>query len=133
MLWTRKYIEAEQVPVQSSDLTAAVRKLPDRLVLMVSVYVEGQNEKALAEATNKLDQLIRETRNRVGTRVDVLLAGDFSRHDQLWGGDDVSADRQGEADSIIELMSEHGLCSLLPRGTKTWRNGGRETTIDVGL
>lgn len=41
--------------------------------------------------------------------------------------------RQGEADPIIELMSENGLSSLLPRGTKTWRNGGRETTIDLVL
>ena len=133
MLWIRKDIEAEQVPVQSSDLTAVVLRLPDRSVLVVSVYVEGQNEEALVQATNKLDQLIRETRTRVGTRVDVLLAGDFNRHDQLWGGDQVSAGRQGEADPIIELMSEHGLCSLLPRGTKTWRSGDLETTIDLVL
>jgi endonuclease/exonuclease/phosphatase family metal-dependent hydrolase len=62
-----------------------------------------------------------------------MLVGDFNRHDQLWGGDEVSADRQGEADPIIELMSDHGLCSLLPRGTKTWRNGGHETTVDLVL
>ena len=133
MLWIRKDIEAEQVPVQSTDLTAALLRLPDRSVLVVSVYVEGQNEEALVDTVSKLDQLTRETRNRVGTRVDVLLAGDFNRHDQLWGGDEVSADRQGEADPIIELMSEHGLCSLLPRGTRTWRNGGRESTIDLVL
>lgn len=43
------------------------------------------------EAIDKLDQLIRETRDRVGTHVDVLLTGDFNRYNQLWGGDDVSA------------------------------------------
>jgi endonuclease/exonuclease/phosphatase family metal-dependent hydrolase len=85
------------------------------------------------DAIDKLDQLSRETRNRVGKRVDVLLAGDFNRHDQLWGGDEISASRQGEADPIIELMSEHGLCSLLPRRTKTWRSGDCETTIDLVL
>lgn len=83
MLWIRKDIEAEQVPVPSSDLTAAVLRLPDRSVLVVSVYVEGQNKDVLVEATNKLEQLIRETRSRVGTRVDALLVGDFNRHDQL--------------------------------------------------
>jgi hypothetical protein len=55
MLWIRKDIEAEQVPVQSSDITAAVLRLPDRSVLAVSVYVEGQNEQALLQATNELD------------------------------------------------------------------------------
>jgi hypothetical protein len=82
MLWIRRDIEAEQVPVQSPDLTAAVLRLPDRSILAVSVYVEGQNEEALLETVNKLHQLIQETRNRIGTRVDVTLAGDFNRHDQ---------------------------------------------------
>jgi hypothetical protein len=64
--------------VQSSDITAAVLQLPDRSVLVGSVYVKGQNEEVLLHAVNKLDQLIRETRNRVSTRVDVLLSGDFN-------------------------------------------------------
>lgn len=80
MFWIRKDIEAEQVPTQSPDLTAAVLRLPDQSVL-VSVYVEGQNEEALVEATNKLDKLIHDTRNRVGTRVDMMLVGDFNRHE----------------------------------------------------
>jgi hypothetical protein len=62
-----------------------------------------------------------------------VLTGDFNQHDQLWGGDDVSETRQGEADLIIELMNEHALVSLLPRGTKTWQNGDRESTIDIVL
>jgi hypothetical protein len=49
------------------------------------------------------------------------------------GRDDVSPSRQGEADLIVELMREHALHSLLPRGTKTWQNGARESTIDVIL
>jgi endonuclease/exonuclease/phosphatase family metal-dependent hydrolase len=65
--------------------------------------------------------------------VDVVIAGDFNRHDQLWGGDDVSLERQGEADPIIGLMSEFSLSSLLRRGTKTWHGGDYETTIDLVL
>ncbi|EAQ82922.1 hypothetical protein CHGG_10740 [Chaetomium globosum CBS 148.51] len=57
----------------------------------------------------------------------------FNRHDQLWGGDDVSPRRQGEGDRIINLMDEHSLCSLLPRGTKTWQSGDIESTIDLVL
>ena len=86
---------------------------------MVLVYVEPYNVEALRDATYKLHQLIQETRNKIGTRVDVVLAGDFNRHDQLWGGDDVARERQGEADPIIDLISDHALRSLLPRGTKT--------------
>lgn len=90
---------------------------------MVSVYVEPHDAEALRDATCKLHQIIEETRTRIGTRVDVVLAGDFNRHDQLWGGDNVSRERQGEADPIIDLMSEHALRSLLRRGTKTWQKG----------
>lgn len=133
MMWVRRDIEAEQVPVQSADLTAVVLRLPDRSILVVSVYAEGNNKEELLDITFKLHQLIQETRNRIGTRVDVILTGDFNRHDQLWGGDDVSQERQGEADPIIDLMSDNALRSLLPRGTKTWQRGSCETTIDLVL
>jgi hypothetical protein len=45
--------------------------------------------------------------------VEILIMGDFNRHDQLWGGDDVSLGRQGEADLIINLMNKCALSSLL--------------------
>jgi hypothetical protein len=53
MLWIRKNLEAKQVPVQSSDLTAAVLRLPDRSMLVVSVYVEGENTAVLLDMTKK--------------------------------------------------------------------------------
>ncbi|KYK58873.1 reverse transcriptase [Drechmeria coniospora] len=68
-----------------------------------------------------------------GRRADVVLTGDFNRHDLLWGGDEVSARRQGEGEPIVDLMNEHGLCSLLPRGTKTWQGQDRGSTIDLML
>lgn len=81
----------------------------------------------------KLDDLIRQTQGETGTRVNILLVGDFNRHDQLWGGDDVYPNRQGEADLIIDLMSRRSLCSMLPRGTKTWQGPHSESTIDLVL
>jgi hypothetical protein len=42
MLWVNKEVEAEQVPIDSPDVTAAVIRLPDRLVLTASVYVPGE-------------------------------------------------------------------------------------------
>jgi hypothetical protein len=51
--------------------------------------------------------------------VDVVITGDFNRHDQMWGGDDISVVRQDEADPIIDLMNGFMLRSLLHKGTKT--------------
>jgi hypothetical protein len=60
------------------------------------------------------------------------MAGDFNQQDQLWVGEDVTLARQGEADPIIDLMTEHTLSSLLPGGIKTWQ-GGYHETIDLML
>lgn len=50
MLWVRSDLEVEQIPVPSAELTAAKIRLPDRMVLMVSVYVEGGSDEALEGA-----------------------------------------------------------------------------------
>lgn len=137
MLWVRKDVEAEQVPIGSPDLTAAVVQLPERLIFMASVYVEGGDAQALRDTYSSLRKAITKVRQDTGAVVEALIVGDFNRHDQLWGGDDVSLERQGEADPIIDLMSEFALSSLLKRGTKTWQGGGQggdhESTIDLVL
>ena len=133
MLWVSREAEAEQVRIESPDLTAAIIRLHERRVLVVSVYIPGGDPQALRDACNKLDEAITKVRRQAGTVVDVVLAGDFNQHDQLWGGEDVTMARQGEADPIIDLMTEHALSSLLPRGTKTWQGGEYETTIDLVL
>lgn len=133
MLWVSREVEAEQVRIESPDLTAAIIRLHERRVLVVSVYIPGGDPQALQDTCNKLNEAITDVRRRAGTVVDVVLAGDFNQHDQLWGGEDVTMVRQGEADPIIDLMIEHALSSLLPRGTKTWQGGDYETTIDLVL
>jgi len=45
----------------------------------------------------------------LNTLLDIFLAGDFNRRDQLWGGDDVSPLRRGEGDLITNLMDEYVL------------------------
>jgi hypothetical protein len=44
--------EAEQVPTESPDLTAAVVRLRERLICIASVYVGGGNASALDGACN---------------------------------------------------------------------------------
>ena len=86
---------------------------------MASVYVEGGEASALEDACDHLRKAILKVRRDTGAVVDIMIMGDFNRHDQLWGGDEVSLGRQGEADLIINLMIEFALSSLLKRGTKT--------------
>jgi ribonuclease HI/exonuclease III len=133
MLWVNKEVEAEQVHIDSPDMTAAVIRLRERQVLVVSVYVPGRDPQALRDSCNNLREAVHKVRRNAGTVVDVVIAGDFNRHDQLWGGEDVAMERQGEADPIIDLMTELALNSLLKRGTKTWHGGDYETTIDLVL
>lgn len=50
MLWVNKDVEAEQVPVDSPDITTAIIRLPDRVVLVVPVYVNvGLEDFAILE------------------------------------------------------------------------------------
>lgn len=99
-----KYVEAEQVSVDSPDITAAIVRFSDRVVLVASVYVPGGDARAMKEACENIHEAVAKVRGGTGMAVDVVLVGDFNRHDQLWGGDDVSSERQGEADPIIDLM-----------------------------
>lgn len=133
LLWIREDIEAEQIPLESADLTGAILRLPEREVIVVSVYVEGQCAEALERAVNILDELISQRRGTGGRRMDVILAGDLNRHDIFWGGTDVPMSRQGKAEPLINLMNEHGLRSLLPQGTKTWQRAEDASTIDLML
>jgi len=119
MLWVNKDVEAEQVRIESPDLTAAVIRLPERRIFIALVYIEGGDASALDNAYDHLRKAIIKVRRGSGTVVDIMIIGDFNRYNQLWGGDDVSSARQGEADPIIDLMNKFGLSSLLKRGTKT--------------
>ena len=83
MLWVRKDLEVEQVAVALSGLTAAVLRLSDRVILVVSVYVPGNDTEALLKTVKLLRRMINDVRNKIGTRTDVVLAGDFNRHNQL--------------------------------------------------
>ncbi len=126
-------MEVEQVPIRSLDMTAAILRLPDRRVLVVSVYVLKQDPWALQSACDNLRKIIIDTRQNAGTEVDVVIAGDFNRYDQMWGGDNVSLERQGEVDWIIDLIDKFALCSLLCWGMKIWHGWDYDTTIDLVL
>jgi hypothetical protein len=81
MLWVHRDIEFEQVSAPSADLTVALLRLPDRSVLLASVYVEGGNAAALSGTMNLLNEAIHIAQRRGGPRLDVVIAGDFNRYD----------------------------------------------------
>lgn len=93
MLWINKDVEAEQVAIDSPDITAAIIRLLERLVLVASVYVPGCDPQALRDTCNDLRKTINEVRRKADTVVEVVVVGDFNRYDQLWGGDNVSIER----------------------------------------
>ena len=96
--------------------------------MVVSVYVQpatesvARNREHITTLLNRIKTIKRRRANH-----ELLIAGDFNRHDQLWGGDRVKKD---EGDEIIELMDELGLQLALNRGTPTYENG---STLDLML
>jgi hypothetical protein len=71
------------VAIESPDLTAAVVRLPERLIFMASVYVEGGDASALDDACDHLRKAILKVRRDTGVVVDIMIIGDFNRYDQL--------------------------------------------------
>jgi hypothetical protein len=78
ILWINKEIEVEQVLIESLDLTAAVIRLPERLIFMVSVYIEGGNASALDDACNHLLNVIMKVRRDTGAVVEIVIMRDFN-------------------------------------------------------
>lgn len=112
MCWLRKDLDAGRV-----DLTA-VLVLPEHLVLIVSVYVEGAKNQALLDTCILLQKLTTDTRQKARQVMDIVIADNISATINFWEGMEYTA-IPGEAD---EVMDELFLHSLLPRGTRTWLN-----------
>ena len=83
MLWVNKDVEAEQVPIESPDITAAIIRLPGRLVFVTLVYVLGEDAQALRDICTHLRKAIVDTKRNASIVEEVVIAGDFNRHDQL--------------------------------------------------
>ena len=83
MMWIRKDIEAEQIPIQSADITAALLRLPGQTILVAAVYVPPDDSDALRQILDLLRRVIEEIHLRTGDPTRAVLVGDFNRHDQL--------------------------------------------------
>ncbi|KAJ5117672.1 hypothetical protein N7448_011304 [Penicillium atrosanguineum] len=137
MIWVNNTtFPHRQIDVASADIAAVLLFTPSP-ILTVSVYIPpGRGREGTSTLTQGLDA-IRDARHRIrceyGDNIDTLIVGDFNRHDQLWGGNQVATqNRQGEAEPIV-LMADWGLTSLLPRGISTREEGPFRSTIDLVL
>lgn len=132
LIYVNKRTQFRQVNVPSPDLVAGVLQTASQKTLVVSVYVprnpSASNEENARELTERLHLITmawREAKGRWGTDVQLFTAGDFNRHDQLWGGDMAAFSQyHGEGTPILEWMGNLGFNSMLPRGTKTFKVGG---------
>lgn len=126
LIYAKQSAKARQVPVDSPDITAVEMIIDDQPLLLISVYVPcitgkaEQDEEALKHILSKIIAIKRARPNH-----GAVIAGDFNRHDQLWGGDAVSKDEGAE---IINMMDELELVQTVKRGTPTYQSG---TTIDL--
>lgn len=76
-------LEAEQMPIESLVMTVALIRLPERQVLVVSVYIQGLVADALIEVCVNIHKIISDTRRDARSVIYVVITGDFNRHNQL--------------------------------------------------
>lgn len=141
LIYVNKKTQFRQVSISSPDIAAGLLRVATQRILVISVYVprdpSASNDQNATELTQRLRLIAwawEEAKRKWGTDVQLFVAGDFNRHDQLWGGDAVASSQyHGEGTPILEWMGNLGMNSMLPRGTKTFKVGPYETTIDLAL
>ena len=136
-IWANKNSEYVQIPTDSNDIVIIILQWADRNILVASVYVpcrtldrEG-DEQQLLRYTQEIQGAIEREKTR-NPNLEILVAGDFNRHDSLWGGPQVALERrQGEGTAITDFIEHSGLQLLTPRGMVTWESNEQKSTIDL--
>lgn len=141
-IWTSRELAVTQLAADSADITAVVAHVTQRRLLIVSVYIPDlcsrrTKDKNLEELCTRLDMIrgLVDAERLRDLHTEVVIAGDFNRHNQLWGGSHIdSTASQEQSAPIIELMAELSLQSLLQTGVITFvSDAGRRSTIDLML
>ncbi|KAF4230065.1 hypothetical protein CNMCM8980_005994 [Aspergillus fumigatiaffinis] len=131
MLWINKDAEAEQVSVESPDLTAAVIRLPERLIFMASVYVEGGDAHALRDACNHLRKAI--TKGEADPIIDLMneftLSSLLKRGTKTWHGGGLGGDYESTIDLV--LASENLTDSLVKCALHETEHGSDHRAIET--
>ena len=141
-IWTSKEVAVTQLPVDSADITAVVAYIGERRLVVMSVYIPDlcsrrTKEENLKELGSRLEMIKELAQKELihDPHTEMVIAGDFNRHNPLWGGNRIDNTlRQEESVPIINFMAELSLQSLLPVGVITFVSDiGRMSTIDLIL
>jgi ribonuclease HI len=138
-IWANRSNEYTQILTDSNDITIVILQKGNRSVLVASVYIPGlgqgeqPDEQELISRLKEVQGAFRSERERT-PELELFVAGDFNRHDSLWGGDRVAREaRQGSGSQILDFMEDNDLQLLTPRGMVTWEQRGQSSTIDLAL
>lgn len=106
-----------QIPVESSDVTAALITTEEGPVLIASVYLPGKSRNSYEEqalydsATARLTALgwaIEKAKQQYGALLPLVVGGDFNRHDPVWGGFHIPQNQYaGEGEPVLHWMHQH--------------------------
>jgi hypothetical protein len=114
-MWINSKTEYTQLTINSNDITAVTLKQGNRSILVVSVYIPSigndheSDEQELQSRLQKVQEAITGERNN-NPELEVFIAGDFNRHDTIWGGNEVAVEpRQGEGSRILDFIEENNL------------------------
>jgi exonuclease III len=141
-IWASKELAITQLRADSADITAVMAHIGRRRLIVISVYIPDlyarrTKEENLEELSNRLEIISRliKKEQQYDPHTEVVITGDFNRHNPLWGGSRINTTAsQEESAPIIELMTELSLQSLLPAGVITFTSdAGRSSTIDLIL
>ena len=141
-IWASRELATTQLDVDLVDITAVIAHIEGRKLIIVSVYMPDlcsrrtreENLKELSSRLEAISKLIQEERLQ-DSHIEAIVAGDFNRHNSLWGGDCInSIASQEESEPILEFMAKWSLQCLLPVGVTTFTSdAGRTSTIDLIL
>lgn len=137
MIYVQKRESFQQIEVDSPDLTAVVLKRGSLRILCISAYTAQTSSPAESLTVLQTNiKLIEDTISKTRANhpdIQIVIGGDFNRHDTLWGK--VASGRAGEGEPILQLILDYQLWSALPQGTVTYHNNGNthQSTIDLML
>jgi hypothetical protein len=127
MLYFNISMHARQIPVDNSDIVAAIIALGAKTDLIIAIYGPGSQphvndrELALQAKLDQVRELVDTAKRDVGDSLQIILCTDLNCHAVLWGRIAVSAhSRRDQGTQVVNLAQEYGLQSLLTAGTITW-------------
>ena len=102
MIYVNKRIPFRQIPIPHVDLTAVTIKRGETTYLVVSVYAyyhpnKSQRERELQNLLQEIARAWQQVQQQSNS-TQLIVAGDFNRHDITWGGARIANERIGEGE-----------------------------------